>query len=530
MRPLTMHRLQELVRLHRQGTGAREVARLLRMSPNTERDYRDALRSADLLAGNPEELPSLELLRETVEAAKPGLHRQHVSSIAAWEERVTALLAKDATPTAIYDRLRLDDPGFSGSLSAVKRLCLRLGGAKEVDAGDVVIPVETVAGESAQVDFGSVGLLWDPKEKRMRVAYAFVMVLGHSRHQFSKLVFDQKVETWLALHVEAFAWFGGVPEVMVPDNLKSAVVKAAFDVRTEPVLNRSYRELARHYGFKIDPTPPYSPEKKGKVEAGVKYVKTNFMRTIGEERDVDVLNEQLVRWVVEVAGRRVHGTTRRRPLELFEEVERTALHPLPTVAWSPMSWRSPQVHRDSHVLVEKARYSVPWRLVGKHVLARVSGTAVELYWEDTRVATHPRKPPGGRSTLSEHLPSERGDYRHRQRSYWEERARTLGPEVEQYVVEVFDSDEVLHQLTKVQATVRHLETFPIERARAACRRASFYASYGYGTIKNILRQGLDLEPLPVLVVPESAGLANPRFARNVQELLDLTLKDDDASH
>lgn len=503
---------------------------MLRMSPNTERDYRRVLEAAGLLAGAPHEVPSAELLRQAVVAGRPAPHAGHVSSIAGWEERVTALIADNATATAIYDRLRLDEPEFRGSLSAVKRLCVRLGGAREVDPKQVAIPVETSPGESAQVDFGTVGMLWDPQERRTRVAYAFVMVLGCSRHQYARLVFDQKVETWLALHVESFEWFGGVPEVMVPDNLKSAVVRAAFDVRTEPVLNRSYRELARHYGFKIDPAPAYSPEKKGKVESGVKYLKRNFMRTIGEERDIDSLNGQLARWVVEVAGKRLHGTTTRRPLELFEEVERAALRPLPAVAWMPMSWRSPQVHRDCHVLVEKARYSAPWRLVGKRVLARVSETAVELYWEDARVATHPRKPPGGRSTVSEHLPSERGDYRHRQRGYWEERARALGPEVEQYVVELFDSDDVLHQLTKVQATVRHLETFPVERARGACRRASFYASYGYGTLKNILRQGLDLQPLPVLVVPESTGLTNPRFARNLQELLDLTPKDDDASH
>jgi transposase len=97
-----------------------------------------------------------------------------------------------------------------------------------------------------------------------------VMVLGHSRHQYAEVVFDQRTATWLELHQRAFAWFGGVPKVIVPDNLKAAVISAAFGVSSLPELNRSYREFARHHGFRVDPTPPRSPKKKGKVESSVK--------------------------------------------------------------------------------------------------------------------------------------------------------------------------------------------------------------------------------------------------------------------
>jgi len=382
----------------------------------------------------------------------------------------------------------------------------------------------------AQVDFGSVGKLWDPATKALRQAYIFVIVLAYSRHQFAKLVFDQKAETWLALHVEAFEFFGAVVEVVVPDNLKAAVIRAAFDVRTEPVLNRSYRDLARYYGFQVDPTPPYNPEKKGKVESAVGYAKHNFMATIGEERDINVLNTRLGRWVLEVAGQRRHGTTHKRPLAVFEDIEKAKMLPLPRLRWEPTLWRDPMLQRDCHALIEGARYSAPWRLVGKRLLARVGTKSVELYIEDTRVATHERKPAGGRSTLDEHLPPERGEYRHRERSYWVERAEALGKDVENYVAEIFASDDVLCQLTKVQAIVRHLDKFPNERARAACRRASFYGSYSYGTIKNILLKGLDLEPLPSLVVPMSDGLERPRFARSVQEALDFDVDPNDASN
>jgi hypothetical protein len=137
---------------------------------------------------------------------------------------------------------------------------LSLEQARQEQAEDVAIPVETPAGEVAQVDFGYAGKLYDAKEGRFRRAWVFVMVLGFSRHMFARIVFDQKTTTWLALHVEAFDELGGVPRVLVPDNLKAAVIRAAFGADGPSALNRSYRELARHYGFKVDPTPPRAPK------------------------------------------------------------------------------------------------------------------------------------------------------------------------------------------------------------------------------------------------------------------------------
>jgi len=263
--------LQELVRLHRMGTGCREVARLLAISPNTERQYREILATEGLLSGPVDTLPELAELRAAM-LKHLGENRtpQQTSSVESWSEVVSAMMAKEATPKAIYDCLRLEHSGFAGSLSAIKRLYARLRGEKPVEAKDVVIPVVSGPGEIAQVDFGYVGKLYDPQEGVLRKAWVFVMVLTYSRHLFARVVFDQKVTTWMTLHVQAFEHFGGVVDTVVPDNLKAAVVRAAFGFTEEPALNRSYRELARHYGFKVDPAPPYSPEKKGGVESGVR--------------------------------------------------------------------------------------------------------------------------------------------------------------------------------------------------------------------------------------------------------------------
>lgn len=239
-----MDQLQELVRLHRMGTGCREVARLLAISPNTERQYREILTAAGLLAGAVDALSELAELRAAV-VQHVGEKRtpQQTSSVERWSEAVQEMMAKGATAKAIYDCLRLEQSEFGGSLSAIKRLCVRLHGEKGVDAKDVAIPVVSAPGEIAQVDFGYVGKLYDLAQGVLRKAWVFVMVLTYSRHLFARIVFDQRVTTWMALHVEAFETFGGVVDTVVPDNLKAAVVRAAFGFTEEPALNRE-RECA----------------------------------------------------------------------------------------------------------------------------------------------------------------------------------------------------------------------------------------------------------------------------------------------
>jgi len=384
--------------------------------------------------------------------------------------------------------------------------------------GHVAIPVDTEAGEVAQVDFGYAGKLWDPVVKMPRKAWVFVMVLGYSRHQYSEVVFDQRTVTWLALHQRAFARLGGVPRVIVPDNLKAAVIRAAFGVSGLPELNRSYRELARHYGFRVDPTPPRSPEKKGKVESGVKDVKNNFLRG-RQDQDIAEVNRELDRWVQEIAGNRVHGTTGRRPVEVFLAEELVALLPLPQKRFEPVVWKQATVHADSHVHFERRLYSVPWRLINREVWLRATQNSIAIYADDERVATHSRNGKNQRSTNDDHLPTGRADLRHRSRSYWEERAERISADVGAFVREVFDSDDVLLQLRAVQAIVTYLEKFSEARASAAARRASFYGSYSYQAIKNILVRALDLEPLPTSKA-KPTWADGPRFARDISSLFD----------
>ena len=515
MRRVDMDRLQELVRLHRMGTGAREVARVLQMSPNTEREYRLALQAEGLLVGAVDDVPMLEVLRAAIERRLPTVAPpQMVSSVDALREKIVGFAEKGLKPQAIYDRLRLDDASFTASFWAVRAVWRKWRKQRGVRAEDVAIPVETSPGEVAQVDFGYVGKLYDAASGQLRKAWAFVMVLGYSRRMVVRVCFDQKIETWLRVHVEAFAELGGVPATIVPDNLKAAVVRAAFGVDGAASLNRSYRELARHHGTKIDPAPIYAPKKKGKVESGVKYVKGNFFPG-REGNDADETKRELQRWVDEIANKRIHGTTHRRPMDQFADDEQAALLPIPERRYELVVWHKARVHQDSHVVFDKRLYSVPWRLIKQEVWLRASPSTVDFYADDARVATHSRRGRSPRSTCDEHLPEDRAPWRHRHRAYWEERADKIAPEVGVYIRAVFDSDDVLSMLRTVQSMVAHLEKFPVERAVATCLRAHHHGSYLYKTIKNILRDGLDLKPL---AKPTSAPLAAPRFARPIGDL------------
>ena len=520
-RRTNMHRLQELVRLHRMGIGAREVARLLGMSPNTERAYRSALKSEGLLHGSEEELPALAKLRAAIfrQRPPPAMPSHEVSSVEEWRPRIETLVAKGLTARPIFDRLLQEEEDFSGSYWAVKRLCRRIRASRGIQPHEVAIPVETMAGDIAQVDFGYAGKLVCPETHVPRRAWVFVLTLGYSRHMYAEVVFDQKSTTWVALHMRAFKALGGVPRTLVPDNLKAAVIRTAFKVDGDSELNRSYRELARYYGFKIDPTPPRAPRKKGKVESSVKYVKNNALAGRDGEA-LDAVNRALSRWVEEIAGTRVHGTTGKAPLHVFQLEERSSLLALPEKPYEVVVWKKAKVHQDTHLVFDGRLYSAPWTYIGQSLWVRATPSTVAILNEkDERIVTHSRRGKGKRVTVEAHLPEHRRDLRHRSQTYWEDRAANIGPETATLAKAIFDADDVLSQLRKVQSIVTHLEDFPKERAEAASKRAFFYGTFSYRGVKRILSQALDLQPLPsAFLMPAHQGRP-PRFARNLDELL-----------
>ena len=487
------------------------------MARKTERRYRRQIALAGLLDGPADDLPSMEALRAAVvkTASTPP---QETSSVVAWLPLIQAKLDLGCGPTAIHQVLREEHPSFDGSLSAVKRLCKRLRAAEGPKAQDVAIPVHTAPGQQAQVDFGYVGRLRDPETDKRRKAWVFVMVLSHSRMMFAKVVFRQDVTTWLQLHREAFAFFGGVPRVVVPDNLKAAVIRAAFAASEMGTLHRSYRELAQHYGFAIDPTPAYAPQKKGKVESAVKFTKSAFFKPRADSLDrIDDVNRRLEAWVRTTANTRVHGTTGQVPAEVFAQVERPALEPLPGTPFVPVLWHRTKVGSNSHVVYGKRFYSVPWQHLGKEAWLRIRGDSVTIFVEDARVADHLRGGPTPWSTQEAHLPEGRRDWAKRDPAHWFARADALGDDVGRFVRAVMESEEVHYPLRRVQRIVPLLEGLPRDEAQAVARRAARFGCYRPDGLRRIVREGLAKEPPTESYVAPWAS--SPRFARQADEFL-----------
>ena len=475
------------------GASARQAARLLRLGPSTERRYRRVLTKAGLWSGTPTDLPTLEQVRDAVSNGLPvrvPLHER--SSVGSWRPRIEALWKLGLSAQAIFDRLRIEPEegaaAFTGSYSAVNRLVRRLAVARSPDAEDVAVPVVVRPGV-AQVDFGYAGRLVDPRSGALRRAWFFVLVLSQSRLMFTRLVFDQRPETWIELHEQAFAALGGVPRTIIPDGARCAVTRAAFAIDGPSELHRSYRELAEQYGFEVDPTPPGQPWKKGVVEAAVKYVRNGPLK--GRDGEAyDVVQLALTRWTAEIANRRVHRATGRRPCDVFGDEERATLGTLPSNAVERIWWKKARVHPDGHVALRDKLFSVPWPLIGQEVWIRATTRRVSIFHLDQSVAAHERSD-RRRTTDETHLPAGRRELRHRGREVWEQRAGRIGFTTAALVRAIFEGSPVVSPLRGVQAIVTHLENHPRERAEAVSRLALLVGDHRYRWIKHALANALD---------------------------------------
>jgi transposase len=424
---------------------------------------------------------------------------------ARYKDVIEDLRSKSVGVKALYQRI-CKDHDYTGSYSSLWRYVAHLEGRSP----EAVVRIETAPGEEAQVDFGSAGEMIDSRTGELKRAWAFVMTLSHSRHQYVTFVFDQKVSTWIRCHREALEYFGGVPKRIVIDNLKSAIVKAALH---DPVVQRSYRECAEHYGFMISPCRVRTPEHKGKVENGVKYVKGNFLAGRAP-MPISQSNAKVLEWVEQVAGRRIHGTVKWRPLERFESVEKAALLELPASPYDLGIWKQAKLHPDCHVVVDGAYYSAPHRLIGRRLWVRTNGRDVEIYHDYERVATHEWAPPGVRRTNPAHYPPYKTMFLMATPAWCRHRAGEIG-ESTTAVVEGLLGDRPLDRLRSVQALLRLGEKYGERRLEAACRRALLFDETSYTTIKRILKRGLEGDPLPET---RSSGRRHYVFARPGSEI------------
>ena len=498
--------IREVLRQVRLGASDRSIVKAMHVSRKTVKKYREWAREQGLLQG---ELPPTDQLLALLQATMPAVPPPPIASAVAPHRRlVEDWRERGLEVQAIWQKL-VKDHHFSGSYAAVWRFIDRL----EPHVPEATVRIEVQPGEEAQVDFGYVGKLLDLATGQLRRGWAFVMTLSWSRHQYVEFVFDQTVETWLRLHRNAFAYFQGVPRRVVLDNLKAAIIKASSE---DPEVQRSYRDLAEHYNFLISPCRPATPEHKGKVESGVHYVQRNFM-TVMEPRDILQANEDVLDWIENWAGQRIHGTTRQKPLLRFREVEQAALLPLPCEPYDLAVWHKPVVGRDCYVNFNRSYYSAPQRLQGHQVWVRGGLNAVGIYDENHQlVALHPRaRQPGERHTILAHLPPEKVPGLTTTRESCAAEAAEIGPHTAE-VVQRLLADKPLDRLPSVKRLLKLAKTYSPARLERACLRALQFDDYATGTVRRILDKGLDLASLPPMMV---AVLDRPQFARSADELL-----------
>ena len=498
---------QILVRM-RQGDTDREIARARLMGRRKAAELRE-------VAWERKWLDPATALPEDVEiAAALGEARRAASTISSLEPHralVERWFAQGVPGTAMHAALKREH-GYTGSYSSVYRMIAAIRAALPPQA---TVPLVFAPAEAAQVDFGAGPTLLDPASNTPRRTWCFVMTLCWSRHQYVEFVWDQTVATWLGCHRRAFEWFGAVPERLIIDNPKCAITRACLH---DPMVNRAYVECAEGYAFRIDPCPPADPQKKGIVEAGVKYVKRNFL-PLRSFRDLADLNAQARGWVMQEAGTRVHGTTREQPLERFE-LEKPLMKPLPAIAPALASWHGVTVHRDCHVQHERVLYSVPFVLVGKRLWLRATDGQVSIFEDYRLVATHPRgRKAGQRFTVTEHLPPEAQAFFTQDRAWCARQAAAVGPACAEFVAQLL-AERIVERLRAAQGVLRLAKSYGPERLEAACARALYHATLTYRSVKNILVGGHDALPLPSTSDGASPYASVARFARDAQSLFD----------
>jgi transposase len=497
--------IREILTQLQAGASERQISRDLNLARQTVKRYRTWAETEGLLAG---ELPPVEVLQARLTETLPiPLPPQNTSSVQPYAEVVQKLVKQEVEVAAIYQRLT--ERGFTGTYAAVYRFVRKL----KPKQPDTTVRVERKPGEEGQVDFGYAGYLLDPDTGQRRRAWAFVMTLAWSRHQYVEFVWDQKVETWLTCHRHAFEFFRGVPGRVVPDNLKTAIVKACWD---DPQVQFSYRECALHYGFRLAPHRPYTPQHKGKVEqGGVHYVKRNFLG--GREiSSLPQANRDVRQWCLTTAGERVHGTTKEKPLERFMTVEQARLKPLPETPYDLTVWKQAKLYRDCYVVFAGAYYSAPFRLVGQKLWVCAGSRQVRLYTGQYElVATHVRaQKPGQRQTHLDHLPPQKLPGLLLDREACLTEAQEIGAATTEVVQGLLD-DSVLDRLATLGRLLRLRKRHGDARLEAACARALVFGDPSYKTVKRILAQGLEQAPAPMPVVLPAATT----FARQTEELV-----------
>ncbi len=480
---LPMRKIRDVLRLSASGLSKRKIAASLGLSATAAGDCIRRARAAGVAWPQTAELTDAALERLLYPVVTTPEHRRPQPD---WAKVHRELKRAGVTLQLLWEEYRTVQPdahGYTQFCELYKRWKLRLS---------PTMRQTHVAGERLFVDYAGKTLeVIDGTTGEVRSAQLFVACLGASNYTFAEASFTQSLSDWIGSHTRAFSYYGGVAAMIVSDNLKTGITKACF---YEPAVNRTYAEMAAHYATAIVPARPYRPKDKSKVEAAVLLATRWIIAKLRNRQFFSLtdLNAAIRECVTTLNDRqsRYLGTSRRA---LFEELERSALKPLPAEPYVFAEWKECRVGIDYHVEVDKHYYSVPHYLLREKVWARITARTIEVFCRGTRVAAHVRSSSNREhTTVREHMPSS-----HRRYADWtperlRQQAGDIGPHASALV------DIILRERTHPEqgfraciGILRLAKSYGRDRLEAACNRALEIGARSYSSVNSILKNNLD---------------------------------------
>jgi transposase len=399
-------------------------------------------------------------------------------------EEIKEWYSMDLTGVLIQEKL-LKEKSLRVSYASVSRYL------KQFKTSEVYIPLIAKPGEEGQVDFGYLGKFI--KDRKAVKVWCFSMVLSHSRYSYHCLVTNQSVDSFINCHIKAFEYFGAVPHTAKIDNLKAGVITPNF---YEPTIQVQYAEFLKHYNCAPITARVRRGQDKGKVEAGVKYVKLNFLKRV-EHNDFYRLEKDLFDWTNNIANKRLHGTTKKIPHEIFNKSEKQEMYSLPDKRYDLFKIEHRKVNNYAHISFKNNFYSVPYNYISQSVIIKSNQNIIKIYKETEQIALHEiNKKEGEFITKDEHLPPEK---QRKTMDYYKEKAGLIGDYALEFL-EKLKEDKPQTWTQAFRGVLSLKKNYEPSIINLACKRALEYKIYGYTTVKNICNNGLydkDKEDLSV---------------------------------
>ena len=482
---ISMRKIKDILRLHHSGLSGRQIAASLRISRSVVATTLERAQSANITW--PLDIDEQTLAHQLYSDAAP---REPDRPLPDWPEMHRELSRKGVTLQLLWEEYRANhDDGYQYSWFCERYRQWR-------SKLDVVMRQDHKAGEKLFVDYaGQTMEVIDPGTGEVRTAQIFVAVLGASNYTYAEATWTQSLIDWIGSHGRAFTFFGGVPEIVVPDNLKSGVTKAH---RYEPDINPTYQDLATHYGVAVIPARAAKPRDKAKAENGVLVVERWILASLRNQQffslcELNAAIELLLEQYNERPFQKLEGSRR----SMFESIDKPALKALPSNAYVYARWKKARVHMDYHVEIEGHYYSVPYQHVRQQIDVRISEFTVECFIRGVRVASHRLSLRKGRhTTLKEHMPP-----KHRHCADWTQERLTAwaaksGPCTEALALQVIASRTHPEQGYRSCLGILRLgEAYGKDRLEAASQRALSSGATSYKSMVSILKNGLDRKPL-----------------------------------